>query len=426
MRIDVQDGRITAIFEGNHPTPPSGARVERLPGCVIAPALVNAHSHAFQRAFRGRVQSRVAERDDFWSWRAAMYATANALPPEGVEAIARLAFLEMAEAGVGVVGEFHYLHHQPGGARYADPDELARRVIAAAREVGLRITLLRTAYGAAGMGVPLRADQARFGDRDPGEVLAAVERLGQHSDPHVRVGLAPHSVRAVPSAWLPDLADFAGVVHAHVSEQPAENEASEAALGRSPTAAFAEAGLVSARFTAVHLTHPRPGDVERLVQADASVCVCPTTELDLGDGLLPVEAHALRLCVGTDSQATIDVLGEARLIEGHARAQLGRRAVRVDANGECAPPLLETATQAGRRALGWDEARVEVGAVADLVAFDLDRPAAWGVPPLEAVAFGARPEWTRALWVGGREVIRDGRHPGRESILAAARPWLGR
>jgi formimidoylglutamate deiminase len=283
--------------------------VTLLPGKLVIPGLVNAHSHAFQRAFRGHVQWRGPGDDDFWTWRRAMYATANALDPDGVEAVSRLAFLEMAEAGVTRVGEFHYLQHQPGGTPYVDKDELARRVIAAALDVGIRIALLRVAYARAGAGKPLEPHQLRFGDRSPDDVLAALDRL-KSTDARVTLGLAPHSVRAVPRDWLTALSAWKGVVHAHVAEQPAEVQACEAEYGRSPLRVFADAGLVSERFTAVHLTQPSPGDVDLARSSGASVCVCPSTELDLGDGFLPLSVReGVRLCVGSDSQATIDLLG---------------------------------------------------------------------------------------------------------------------
>lgn len=419
--VEIQSHTILRVVDADrHP------RVDvDLPGRLLLPGFVNAHSHAFQRAFRGHVQWRAADRDDFWSWRDRMYAVANGLSPEGIEAVSRLAFLEMAEAGVTRVGEFHYLHHQPDGTTYADPDELARRVIAAATDVGLRICLLRVAYARNGAGQPLRPDQARFGDRDPDAALAAVERLATLADERVSVGLAPHSVRAVPLDWLAAFASYDGPVHAHVAEQPAEVEACRAEYGASPVQVLERAGLLSERFVAVHLTHPSPGDVDRMRQNQASVCVCPGTELDLGDGFLPLEARTLPLSIGTDSQATIDPLAEARAVELHARGLAGRRNVfgRPGERHAVAAEILSIATSGGARALGATSGIV-AGAPADLVAIDLRRPAAAGVPPLEAAAFVATPEWVSDVWVAGERVVQDGRHPRREAIIEAARPWL--
>jgi len=398
-----------------------------LPGRVLVPGFVNAHSHAFQRAFRGHVQWRASEVDDFWSWRDRMYATANALDPAGVEAVSALAFLEMAQAGVTTVGEFHYLHHQPDGSPYPDPDELAHRVISAARSVGVRIVLLRVAYARDRPGQPLRADQARFGDPTPGAVLDAIERLAGRAGPGARVGLAAHSVRALDAQWLGALSAWDGVVHAHVSEQPAENESCSAEHGVSPLRVLSDSGLVSERFTAIHLTWPLPGDIGLLEDAGGTVCVCPSTELDLGDGLLPVEARTrLRMCVGSDSHARIDPLHEARALELHGRALAGRRAV-LGPTGDFDGParaILDAATIAGERALGGTAPGLTAGAPADFVAIDLRGTAAVGVPPLQAVAFTADPAWVDAVWVGGTQIVRDGRHAHAAEIAERAAPYL--
>lgn len=399
-----------------------------LPGRLMIPALVNVHSHAFQRAFRGHVQWRAAGRDDFWSWRDRMYAVANGLTPEGVEAVSRLAFLEMAESGIGWVGEFHYLHHQADGTPYADPDELARRVLAAAADVGLRITLLRVAYERNGPGQPLRPDQRRFGDRHPDQVLEAIERLSRHVGPGQDIGLAPHSVRACSAEWLAALATWRrGPVHVHVAEQPAEVEACRAEHARSPVQLLDDVGMLHDRMVAIHLTHPDNDDIERIRRRGAGVGVCPSTELDLGDGFFPLDALDLPMSVGSDSHARIDLLSEARSIELHARACSGRRNVLapVGAPHGLAERLLGIATTAGRRALGADALGIAVGTPADLLALDLRRVAAAGVPPLEAAAFVATPEWVDSVWVRGTQIVSEGRHPRRDAILDAARPWLG-
>lgn len=401
----------------------------RLPGRMLMPGLVDAHSHAFQRAFRGHVQGSTTPKDDFWTWRDAMYRTANGLDPDGVEAVSRLVFLELIRAGVTTVGEFHYLHHAPDGAPYADPDELAHRVIAAARDVGLRIVLLRCVYATAGIGRPLGPEQRRFRDDAPEAPLAAVARIRSRwaGDAGVRVGLAPHSVRAVPAAWLSCYADFDGPIHAHVAEQPAEVAACFEATGRSPLAVFADAGLVDARFTAVHLTHPSEGDVDRLVAGGATIAVCPGTELDLGDGFLPLDARRAQMCVGTDSHAASDLLAEARALELHGRGLAQRRIV-LAGPGEphgVAERILAAATLAGDRALGGAARGLAPGAPADFVAVDLRGPDAAGVPPLEAAALLATPAWIDRVWVAGREVVTDGKHPHQDAIVAAARPYLG-
>lgn len=422
--IAIDAGRIVGVL----PTERQSHVDLVLPGQLLLPGFVDVHSHAFQRAFRGHVQWRGEGTDDFWSWRTAMYSVANRLTPAGIFAVSRLAFLELALAGVTHVGEFHYLHHAPDGTPYADPDELARQVIAAALDVGIRITLLRVLYGRHSPGKTLQLDQRRFGDSSPEAALTAVARLSAIDDPRVTVGLAPHSVRVVPEPWLRELTGFRGVVHAHVAEQPAEVAACFAEHGKSPLSVFSDAGLLSERFCAVHLTHPSAGDLDLLRAAQATIGVCPSTELDLGDGFLPLEARdGIFLAIGSDSHAVADPLGEARALEFHARALAGRRNVMSppqDRHG-LAERLLRAATIDGARALGAPARGIGVGAAADLVAIDLNRIPAEGMPPLEAAVFAARPEWVRHSWVAGVPVITDYAHPRQQQIAAAARPWLG-
>jgi formimidoylglutamate deiminase len=422
--VEVDRGQIVGLqAEFRHP------EVVKMPGCLLVPGFVNAHSHAFQRAFRGHVQWRDQGEDDFWSWRHTMYAVANGLEPEGVEAVSRLAFLEMAEAGITAVGEFHYLHHEADGGRYGDPDELAKRVIAAATSVGVRICLLRVAYGRNEPGVPLRSNQRRFGDRDPEAVLDAIGRLRQSDDPLVSVGLAPHSVRAVPPDWLPVLSAFDGVVHSHVSEQPREVALCRAEQGTTPVGALAAAGLVSDRFTGVHLTHPAPEDLRILRERDAAVCVCPSTELDLGDGFYPLEARdGMRLCIGSDSQSLIEPVAEARAVEYHGRALAGRRNVMATAGvrDSLSRRILDIASVEGARCLGMDSRGIAIGSAADFTILDCARPAACGVPPLEAAAFVSDPSWVRSVWVNGVEIVSEGHHPRRQEIVAAAQPHISK
>lgn len=392
----------------------------RLPGRLVIPGLVNAHSHAFQRAFRGLVQWSDDSEDTFWTWRNAMYQVAAGLDPTGVNAVSALAFLEMAQAGVTHVGEFHYLHHQPDGTPYDNPDELAHAVIAAAHEVGVRITLLRVAYARGGAQTPVSGAQRRFADASPEDVLAAVQRLASAGFERCDVGLAPHSVRAVPDSWLNVFRAHTGVMHAHVSEQPGENRSCVEEHGVSPLALFERSGLLNERFTAVHLTFPMDGDNARLQRSGARVCVCPTTEMDLGDGFLPVSTRqAAPLCLGSDSQARIDLLGEARTLEWHARALVGRRNVLTERMGDrhaLAERLLGAASLEGARALGVEQVGIADGHPADFVAIDLDRAAADGVPPLEAAAFNADPGWVTDVWVDGRRIVREGNHLRSQDI----------
>ena len=403
--------------------PPPGAAVERLPGKLLLPGLVNAHSHAFQRLLRGRTQAPATGRpqDDFWTWRQTMYRAAASLDPEGVAVASRQCFLEMARAGITAVGEFHYLHHAPDGRPYADPLELALRVIAAAREVGLRIHLLRVGYARPGFDAPPEPRQRRFYDSDPDCVLAAVAALGQRvrGDPLVTVGAAPHSVRAVPRSWLEAVARARpATVHMHVAEQPREVEACLAEHGRRPVELLQEVGLLDARFTAVHAVHLAPHEIPMLGRS--SICACPLTERDLGDGILPADglaAAGASLCIGTDGQSEIDPLGELRAVEGDLRLQRGRRLV-LPPTGEgpdaLARTLLDIGTQGGARSLGLDAGRLARGRPADLCAVDLNHPALLGAPEdglLAAVLFSAPASAVTDTWVQGQRVVQDGRHP---------------
>lgn len=419
LEVELRGDRIGQIGPARGPV--------NLPNRALLPGFVNAHSHAFQRGLRGHVQWRTGA-DDFWSWRERMYGLANRLDPDGVEAVSALAFLEMALAGFTSVGEFHYLHHAPGGAPYADPDELAHRVIRAARRVGLRICLLRVAYARAGAGREAEPHQRRFVDAGPEACLAAAERLRRSEDPAVSAGIAPHSVRAVPADWLRALSAWDGVVHAHVAEQPGELAQCQEEHGRAPLEVFEDCGLLSDRFTAVHLTWPADGDPARLRASGARVCACPTTELDLGDGFLPMEKlGGVGVCVGTDSHAIIDPFSEIRSLELHSRAVLGRRNV-------LSPPeepdglalrLLRAGSREGALSLGLDAGELREGALADLIAVRLDDPVYAGARPLPTLAMCGQPRHVSEAWVGGRRVLEEGRHPRTGEIVAAVERVLG-
>lgn len=396
LAVTLDGGRVVAVG-------PPGPDAVRLPGQALLPGFVNAHSHAFQRALRGHVQHADGP-DSFWTWRDRMYTLANGLDPDGVERVSELAFREMLRAGFTSVGEFHYLHHQPDGTPYADPDELALRVVAAAARVGIRLVLLRVAYARAGFGAPPNPLQRRFIDPSPDHALAAVARLRARG---VAAGLAPHSVRACPADWLRAFAAAEGPIHAHVDEQPAEIEASLREHGRRPLHVFADAGLVHERFTAVHLTWPDDAEIATLRAAGATVCACPTTELDLGDGFLPAERlDGVPLAVGTDSHAAIDPFYELRSLEWHARGVAGRRNVlRHHGPDGLAARLVDHGTRDGARALGIDAGTIAPGRLADLVAIDTTRLEFAESRLLPAIVFNGSPAAVSAVWVGGRQVV---------------------
>src|SRR5262249_19274479 len=315
---------------------------------ALLPGMVNAHSHAFQRVIRGRTEHRTADqKDSFWTWRELMYSAATRLTPEDIYDTSRMAFLEMALAGITAVGEFHYLHQGPDGKAYDDPNLLAHEVIRAAREVGLRIALLRVAYGRSGFQTEVNPRQARFIESDPDTYLNNLEALLQatvskpnHALPAARAsatvwfGAAPHSGRAVPLGYLREVIDPGTrhdlKIHMHVAEQPAEVSACVEEYGRTPIALLESEGLLSENFTAVHAIHVTPKAIASFAQTGALVCACPTTERNLGDGVVPADEYLKQnvpVCLGTDGQAQIDLLEDARELEYHLRLQKLERAV---------------------------------------------------------------------------------------------------
>jgi formiminoglutamate deiminase len=404
--IKLEGERISSVTAGVSSPPPEAIALHG----VTLPGLANAHSHAFQRALRGRTQ---VERGDFWTWRRRMYEIAEAIDPERYLALARATFAEMALAGITAVGEFHYLHHGAGGARYEDRNETGKAVIAAAREAGVRITLLDTCYLHGGIGREPEGVQLRFSD-DSAEAWA--ERVDElESGAGARIGAAIHSVRAVDPEAASRVAAFAAErfwsLHAHVSEQPTENEDCASAYGKTPTALLREASALSERFTAVHATHLAEGDFELLAGGGCGVCLCPTTERDLADGVGPARRLAeagVRLCLGTDSNALIDPFEEARAVELDERLESGVR------GGHSAAELLSAATAEGCACIGWPEAgRIEPQALADLVTVALDGVRLAGTSAdhaLESLVFAAGAADVRHVIVGGRFVVRDGAH----------------
>jgi len=310
---------------------------------------------------------------------------------------------------------------------YADPDELAFRVIAAARRVGIRIALLRVAYARPGFGQEPNPLQRRFYDADPEAVLAAASRLAAHPDPAVTAGIAPHSVRAVPRDWLAVLSSWEGPVHAHVDEQPAEVEQCLEEHGLSPLELLGETGLVHERFCAVHFTWPTDAEISLLREAGGRVCACPSTEMDLGDGFLPIEKlEGIEVCVGSDSQVRIDPLGEVRALEWHARARLGRRNV-LSPPGErdgLALRLLDAGTRVGARALGVEAGEVTPGHWADLVGVEVSRFALDEAGLLASLVFSADARCVREVWVGGKRIVTNGHHEDAATIRANARAVL--
>ncbi|TYK48925.1 formimidoylglutamate deiminase [Actinomadura decatromicini] len=418
--IEADGERITRVAPGV-PAPPGAAR---LPGLTL-PGLANAHSHAFHRVLRSRAQ---AQSGTFWTWRDQMYKAAARLDPDSYRALATAVYAEMALAGISCVGEFHYLHHRPDGAPYDEPNAMGEALIAAASDAGIRITLLDTCYLAGGIGRPLTGPQLRFGDGTVGNWARRVGSLRDQTDKggrlHARVGAAIHSVRAVPREQLGAVAAWAkehrAPLHVHLSEQPAENAECEEAYGMTPTRLLAESGALGALTTAVHATHLTAEDIGLLGTTLTSVCMCPTTERDLADGVGPARDLAgagSPISLGSDQHAVIDLFEEARAVELDERLRTRRR------GHWTAGELLAAATSNGHYGLGWPEAgRIEPGAYADLVSVALDSVRTAGAAPdhvAEAAVFAATAADVRHVVVSGREIVRDGRHLLVDDVPAA-------
>lgn len=381
---------------------------------IVLPALTTAHSHAFQRAMRGQAQ-RPPRRDgeapaaaipqDFWSWRGAMYRIANELGPETIESISRVAYRELHRAGVRTVGEFHYVHHQPDGTPYEDRTLLADAVIRAAKAEGLRISLLRVAYHRAGPGREAEPGQRRFCDPSPELVIRDVEtmRARYKYDPDVRIGLAPHSVRACPPEWIRDLSryadDAAMPFHMHVAEQPREIEECVAETGRRPFDFLANIDVLRPTFVAVHATHMLPHEAMLLGQARSFACICATTEADLGDGLPDLRAlreSGTRFCVGVDSHVLTDPLADLRGLETLARLKEQRRITFVPDDEDASPAaeLWRAGSLEGAIACGFADA-------GGTVRIPRDHPALALVDDehlLDAIVFGGTPSLFEASW----------------------------
>jgi formimidoylglutamate deiminase len=392
--VTVEDGRVTGIGQARDG--------KRLPGRALAPGFVNAHSHAFQRGLRGQVErlDPAHPHDDFWTWRERMYSLAESLDPDSIREVTERCFREMLSAGYTSVAEFHYVHHRPDGVAYDDPNALAKAVAEAAEAAGIRLHLLPVAYARGGL--------PRFRDASVEGFLERVDALRgwAKSRPLLEVGVAAHSVRAVPRGWLERIGGYAVredlALHVHADEQPRELEECEAEHGMRPVELLAETGFLGPRTTIVHATHARGVELDLLSEHGSYVCACPTTEGNLGDGFLPaggILRRTIGLSIGSDSHVRIDPFEELREIETGARRLSGRRNVLVPP-GETSPtPWLLQA--------GWGREGVRSGDPADFVEVDLEHPALADVEDRDlpsALVFGAGSGVVAASWVAGRRV----------------------
>ncbi len=430
------DGRVEAVVEGAVQSVEAflaraGRDVHRvdLPGRAMLPGMVNAHSHAFQRLIRGRSETQRLNGKNFWSWRDAMYTAAATLTPEEVYDSARMAFLEMVLAGITTVGEFHYLHRQPNGAAYQDGNELAHRVLAAAESVGLRIALLRVAYFRAGYRLSSDPGQTRFIE-PPDEFLGNTDALRAEleGNPRAWLGVAPHSVRAVPLAELEAISAWARhrqlPLHIHAAEQRAELTACQAEYGAAPVELLAQHEILGPLTTLIHAVHVSQGEMDAIAAARAMICACPTTERNLGDGIVSAREAAergIRFAFGSDSQAQINPLEDARELEYHLRLKAERRLLLDQIDGlSLAERLFAYATRGGAESLVANCGNLARGEWADFFTLDLADPSVAGVPEehlLAAIVFSLEKTAVRDVAVGGAWAVRDGIHSKREEIV---------
>jgi formimidoylglutamate deiminase len=431
VRIEIADGLIAAVSPGVDPAPADERRATGLPG------LCNVHSHAFQRGMAGLTEHRGAGHDDFWSWRELMYRFLDRLTPDDVQAISALAFTEMLESGFTRVGEFHYLHHDPDGRPYANLAEMAERIVAAAAETGIGLTLLPVYYRQGGFGgAPAAPGQRRFlNDTDRFARMTDASRRAIAELPDANLGVAPHSLRAVSPEDLRAILPLAdgGPVHIHAAEQVKEVRDCLAWSGRRPVAWLLDEAGVDGRWCLIHATHLTAEETARLAASGAVAGLCPITEANLGDGVFPARAylgHGGAFGVGTDSNVAIDAAQELRMLEYAQRLTERARNVLAEPDADSTGVrLFRAAVQGGAQALGQTRVGLRPGAPADIVSLRNDEVLAES-PRRDARIDG----WVFAdgrsaidrVWRRGRQVVEDGRHCGRATLVAAYRQTLRR
>jgi formimidoylglutamate deiminase len=431
VRVEIgADGHIVSVDPGA--APQSGDHRAD----ILLPAVSNLHSHTFQRGMAGLAERRgPAGRDSFWTWRDTMYRFLDLLSPDDVEAIAALAMMEMQEAGFAAVAEFHYLHNRPGGAAYDDIGELSGRIAAAAVETGIGLTLLPVHYRQGGAdGRALAGGQKRFGNtlESFGKLVDRAEAILRALPADTRLGVAPHSLRAVP---LPELAELAsmrpdGPVHIHAAEQVPEIEEISAAYGARPVELLLDRFGVDARWCLIHATQMLPAETERLAASGAVAGLCPVTEANLGDGIFDGARYLSaggRLGIGSDSNIRISVNEELRQLEYSQRLRDKARVVLAGHGESCGRVLYDAALAGGAQALARDSGSIAPGKLADLVALDAaslegaDNDAA-----LDFWVFCGGREAVRDVWSAGRHMVRDGRHVSRDAIAGRYRATMTR
>ena len=423
VRLTVAQGVITQIEQH------SNAHADDTRVDTLLPALGNLHSHAFQRAMAGMTEARAAGRDSFWTWRDLMYRFIDRLTPEQMEAIAALVYVEMLEAGYAAVGEFHYVHHQKGGARYLEPAELSNRIFAAAAATGIGLTHLPVLYTYGGAGrQALTNSQLRFGN-DVNQFVRLVERVDmglRHLPADARLGIAPHSLRATsPDDLKAALAAHkGGPVHIHIAEQPKEVQDILAWLGARPVDWLLRNAHVDSAWCLIHATHMTDDETVRMAASGATAGLCPITEANLGDGPFNGPAYLNAggaFGVGSDSNVQISLTEELRTLEYSQRLRDLARNVMVVGEGSVGNTLYTGAARGTAKALGRDAGDISVGRLADVVAIDSTAPALCALTRdqlLDGLVFAAKDSVVTDVWSAGRHMVQGGRHRGRERIVA--------
>lgn len=406
------DGRIISVTGLDSSSPIPSGTIKALPGTLLLSGFVNTHSHVFQRALRGQTHYALSAHDSFWTWRRAMYVAANQLNPDNLYEVALRTYREMLEVGYTSVGEFHYVHHQPDGRPYANPNIMAEAIISAGRDAGIRVVLLLAAYAQGGINQSLEEGQRRFCDASVDAYLARVDELRVAGIP---VGLAPHSVRAVPESWMRPIADYRRVhalpLHIHADEQQAEVEQCRQVYGCTPIELLQRYGVLGPQTSIIHATHANEVEIALLQQEGCTVCVCPTTEADLGDGIAPyteLVAAEIPLAIGSDSNTRLDPFEELRWAEYAARMRYQRRRILVgEKHASPGPFLFDMGTRWGGSALGLETGVIAAGMLADFVGIDLNHSMLrdWNMSNLlDMLFFGASSEVVKQVWVAGEEV----------------------
>ena len=423
------DGRIGEIRQG---VARADAAAERALG-ILLPAPANLHSHAFQRAMAGLSEFRgTAEHDTFWTWREIMYRFLGAFTPETVEAVAAFVQMEMLEAGYAASAEFHYVHNQADGTPYGDRAELSRRIAAASQTSGIGLTLLPVYYTTGGLDRrPLAGGQRRFGSDLDGfaRIVEGAENAVAALPADARLGIAPHSLRAVPAEDLATVAAMrpADPLHMHIAEQTGEVEEVLAAHGRRPVEWLFDNHAVNERWCLIHCTHLTDGERKAIATSGAVAGLCPITESSLGDGIFDGARYLAdggALGVGSDSNIRIALSEELRTLEYSQRLRDRHRAVLATSERSCGRRLFDEALKGGARALGRDSGAIRTGAWADLVALDaasLHLEGLAGDTLLDAWIFAGDDRLVRDVWAAGRHMVRDGSHVNRARIEAGYR-----